>query len=205
MLLLLCGGSVFAADMVVLESGKTMRIDSYYVEGDKVQMQLNEHAQMALPLAWIKEIRSLPGEKVEEPPVPEPVAIVSTSVPYSNIVVPVSQKHNVDWKLVAAVMRIESNCNSRALSPKGALGLMQLMPATAGQYAINDPYDPQQNIEGGVRHLKMLLDRYSGKLELALAAYNSGQSAVDRYHGIPPFDETRDYVKKVLKLYQGLS
>ena len=124
---------------------------------------------------------------------------------YGDVIRTLSQKHDMDWKLVAAVVRAESNFNPRAVSRKGAQGLMQLMPDTARRYSVSDPYDPIQNIEAGIRHLKMLVSRYPGKLELVLAAYNSGEKNVDRYRGIPPFAETRTYVRKVLQYFQGLS
>jgi len=100
-------------------------------------------------------------------------------------------------------MSAESNFDPQAVSPKGARGLMQLMPETARMYSVDDVYDPAQNIEAGIKHLKMLLERYDGNLKLVLAAYNSGEKTVDRFQGIPPYQETRDYVKRVLKRYKA--
>jgi len=110
-------------------------------------------------------------------------------------------RHNVDPALVRAVIETESNWNPAAYSRKGAGGLMQLIPTTAQRYGANDVFNPQQNIDAGVRHLKGLLERYNGNLELALAAYNAGEGAVDRAHGIPAFRETRNYVQKVQDAY----
>ena len=110
-------------------------------------------------------------------------------------------RHEVDVHLVKAIIRAESYFDPNATSRVGASGLMQLMPATARQYGVTDLYSPPQNIEAGVRHLKYLLQRYPHDLSHAIAAYNAGENAVDRYQGIPPYRETRDYVKKVLKFY----
>ncbi|MEM1204498.1 MAG: lytic transglycosylase domain-containing protein [Acidobacteriota bacterium] len=104
-------------------------------------------------------------------------------------------------RLVQSVVQVESGYNPRALSNKGAIGLMQLMPGTARLLGVSDPWDPEQNIQGGTRYLREQLDRFSGSLELALAAYNAGPTAVTRFGGIPPYRETERYVKKVLSLY----
>ena len=112
-----------------------------------------------------------------------------------------AERHHVDPALVRAVIETESNWNPRAYSRKGAGGLMQLIPTTAQRYGAYDLFNPQQNIDAGVRHLKMLLQRYNGNLDLALAAYNAGEGAVDRAQGIPAFRETRDYVQKVQNAY----
>jgi soluble lytic murein transglycosylase-like protein len=117
---------------------------------------------------------------------------------YDAIVQEHASRHSLRPELVRAVIQVESGFNPRARSPKGAMGLMQLMPATAKQLGVRDAYDPAENIRGGCAYLRQLLDRYSGNEELALAAYNAGADAVDR-HGktVPPFQETRDYVKKI--------
>ncbi len=110
-------------------------------------------------------------------------------------------RHQVDPALVRAVIETESNWNPTARSRKGAVGLMQLIPTTAQRFGVNDAYSPQQNVDAGVRYLKVLLERYDGNLDLALAAYNAGEGAVDRAHGIPAYRETRDYVQKVQNAY----
>jgi soluble lytic murein transglycosylase-like protein len=112
-----------------------------------------------------------------------------------------AERHHVDPALVRAVIETESNWNPRAYSHKGAGGLMQLIPTTAHRYGAYDVFNPQQNIDAGVKHLKWLLERYNGNLDLALAAYNAGEGAVDRAHGIPAFRETRNYVQKVQDAY----
>ena len=108
-----------------------------------------------------------------------------------------AQKHSVDANLVRALIKQESNFNPSAVSNKGAMGLMQLMPGTARQLGVSDPFDPQQNIDAGVKHLKQLLDNYNGDVRLGLAAYNAGEGAVARNHGVPPYRETQDYVKRI--------
>jgi Transglycosylase SLT domain len=112
-----------------------------------------------------------------------------------------AERHHVDPALVRAVIETESNWNPGAVSRKGALGLMQLIPTTAQRFGVNDAFNPKQNVDAGVHYLKTLLERYNGNLDLALAAYNAGEGAVDRAHGIPSYHETRSYVQKVQDAY----
>lgn len=116
-----------------------------------------------------------------------------------------AQENAVDPKLVKSVMLVESGFNPAAISKKGARGLMQLMPATAAEHGISDLHDPKQNIAAGTRHLSRLLSYYGGDLVKSLAAYNAGEAAVDRYDGVPPYDETQLYVRKTLAAYYGKS
>jgi soluble lytic murein transglycosylase-like protein len=112
-------------------------------------------------------------------------------------------RHNVDPNLVRSVIKVESNFNPNAVSRKGAMGLMQLMPATARSLNVSNPFDPQQNVDAGVRHLRKLLDSYGGDVRLSLAAYNAGAGAVARSAGVPRFGETRKYVRRITDLYAG--
>jgi len=112
-------------------------------------------------------------------------------------------RHHVDPQLVEAIVQVESEGNPRALSPKGAQGLMQLIPATAERMGVHHPYDPGENVEGGVSYLRYLLDLFGGDTSLALAGYNAGENSVMRYGGVPPIKETQSYVRKVNELYDG--
>jgi soluble lytic murein transglycosylase-like protein len=112
-------------------------------------------------------------------------------------------RHNVDPNLVRAVVKVESNFNPNAVSRKGAMGLMQLMPSTARQLNVKNPFDPAQNVDAGVRHLKQLLESYGGDVKLTLAAYNAGAGAVARSAGVPHYAETQNYVKRITNLYYG--
>lgn len=114
-----------------------------------------------------------------------------------------SREHGVDPRLVDAVVQVESAYDPMAVSKRGALGLMQLMPDTVRRLAVADPFDPEQNVRGGVHEVARLIDRFSGNLPLALAAYNAGEGAVARHRGIPPFTETRDYITRVMSIYHG--
>ncbi len=119
----------------------------------------------------------------------------------SNTISEASGTYGVDRSLIKAVIKQESEYDNNATSPKGAMGLMQIMPETAGLLGISDPYNTHDNIIGGTKYLKMLLNKYNNNLNLALAAYNAGPGVVDKYGDIPPYDETQNYVKQVLKYY----
>ena len=124
---------------------------------------------------------------------------------FQEIIGKVATETNLDPSLIKAVIHAESGFNPRARSPKGAMGLMQLMPGTALDVGVKNPYEPRQNIAGGALYLSSLMDRYQGDLKRALAAYNAGPGNVDSYNGIPPFKETREYVQKVMSLHKAYS
>lgn len=125
---------------------------------------------------------------------------------YSDIVVPLAKQHGIDWRLVTAIMAAESSFNPCAVSPVGAMGLMQIMPAVAKEYEVelDEAFEPEENVRAGILLLKRLKKRYKGNLKLTVAAYNAGEGNVARYGGIPPFKETRNYVKKVLGYHSDL-
>ena len=190
-----------SAELVYFNTGRTMSVKSHRVDGDSLVLQLRSGGEMvcdnALVARFTPDEVPYPEPEVEAPPAPVAVAVVA-AVPYSDIIDRVSAEQDVSPRLVRAVIQVESAYNVRARSPKGAMGLMQLMPATARHYAVADPYDAASNIEAGIKHLKSLLQRLP--VALALAAYNAGEGAVQRFNGIPPYPETRNYVSRILAL-----
>ncbi|MBI5015140.1 MAG: lytic transglycosylase domain-containing protein [Deltaproteobacteria bacterium] len=136
---------------------------------------------------------------------PRPVRAASPRSPWQDLARQEASLRQLDPRLVNAVIQVESGENPGALSHKGAMGLMQLMPDTARAMGVQDPFEPRDNIQGGVKYLAQMLDRFHGRLDLALAAYNAGPSAVERYGGVPPYAETRNYVNRVLDAYRRLT
>jgi hypothetical protein len=185
---------VCPAEIVFLTSGRTLSIKSHRVEGDSLVLALRSGGEITCPASLVERIGP------DEVYVPEatPASANLPPVPYGDLIHEAATRVGIDPVLVRAVIQVESAYQPRARSSKGAMGLMQLMPDTARRYAVRDPYDPTSNIEAGTRHLKMLLDRF--ELSLALAAYNAGEAAVERFRGIPPYRETQDYVRSVLRL-----
>jgi soluble lytic murein transglycosylase-like protein len=163
---------------------------------------------MLLTLAGSGEVRVAPADVVQilpdeiapqdEAAAPMPAGPTAEPADWMALATDAARRHRVDVGLVTAVIAVESGFQPGAVSPKGAMGLMQLMPATAAELGVSDPFDPRQNVDGGTRHLRTLLTRYQGDRRLALAAYNAGVAAVDLHGGVPPFSETRAYVRKVL-------
>jgi len=199
------GGTEARAEIVYFSTGRTLSIKDHRADDDKLVLSLRAGGEIVCDPALIDRI--VPDEvPYPEPEAEKPAAVVAAEAPqaslapvkYGDIIEKVSAEQDVPVKLVRAVIQVESAYHERARSPKGAMGLMQLMPATAKQYAVADPYDPASNIEAGVKHLKSLLQRLP--VALALAAYNAGEAAVQRFNGIPPYRETQDYVSRILNL-----
>lgn len=202
--------AVAAAELVTLGTGRTVSVRSVRIDGDSAVLALRGGGELTCNVALIQ------GVAPDEVPYPEPEIAVAEGVPppatprtltdvadpgsrpYLPLIEAAAKRHRVDPLLVHAVIAVESRFQVRARSRKGAMGLMQLMPATARELHVQNPYDPAANIDAGVRHLRQLLDRFD--VHLAVAAYNAGAGAVRRFGGIPPFRETQAYVRQVLQL-----
>jgi hypothetical protein len=203
-------GSPAFAEIVHLTSKKTFSIDSHRFDGEFIILKLRGGGEVTCERSLVEKI--VPDEvpyvapraadaKTEgtsgsdDPPV---ATEILEKTPYGEVIAAVSEAHGVNPMLVRALIQVESNYRPRARSNKGAMGLMQLMPATARAYNVRNPYDPKANIAAGVKHLKTLIDKWG--VELALAAYNAGEGAVRKFNGVPPYRETRKYVSKILSL-----
>ncbi len=192
--LLLLAASCARADYAVLRSGERLHITAYEQVGDVMRLTV-PGGRVDMPA---REIVSIEAEDVFQA---NPTPPRAAAGPFSELIRAAAKRHGVDEMLITCVIAEESNFNPRAISPRLAAGLMQLLPSTALRFAVTDVFDPVQNIEGGTRYLKELLDRYRGDLKLALAAYNAGPEVVTRYGGVPPYTETRNYVKHITARY----
>lgn len=198
------------ADIVVFKTGRTMSVQAYRVDGDRAILVLRDGGEASFSASLV--------ERVDPDEVPYPVPVVADATgsvaplaprftcpsdevlaarPFASLISSVAQSEGVPVRLVHALIEVESNYQPGARSPKGARGLMQLMPATARRYGVRNSYDPKTNLEAGVRHLKDLLSRLD--LPIALAAYNAGEGTIRRYGGLPPFPETQGYVTRILQ------
>lgn len=200
--LLLGPAHAVRAELVFLASGRALSVSGHRIEGRSVVLTLRSGGEVVCDaslvariepdeVAWPQQVPAAPALVVGGPAAEAPSA-----TPYEELIQPIAARHGVEPALVRAIVDTESGFAPRARSPKGAMGLMQLMPVTARQYALANPFDPSANLETGVRHLKSLLGRYD--MRSALAAYNAGEAAVRRFQGVPPFRETQDYVTRVL-------
>jgi len=212
-LCVVCVSTSARAETAFFDNGNSISVRSHRIEGDSVVLMLRDGGEMVSSSSSI--VRFGPDDP-NDPKYVQPAAAeapapavmlastplsVSTSTyapPYDDLVDKFSTMYSVPSNLVHAVIQVESGYDERAVSRTGAKGLMQLMPETARRFNVSDPFDARQNIEGGVRYLRQLLDQFP--LKQAVAAYNAGENAVRRFRGIPPYAETRGYVARVLRL-----
>jgi hypothetical protein len=199
LLLVLFTASSARAEYIVLRSGERLHVTGYQLMGDKYRLQLQG--------GWVdvqtSDVVKIEPEEVFTPVAPDPpVAPAATAPPYHELVTAAASRYGVDAELISSVMEVESHFDPKAVSRKNARGLMQLLPETAARLGVKDIFDPQQNIDGGTRYLKELLQLYNNDLTLALAAYNAGPDNVQKYGNVPPFRETVSYVKQVKRKYQ---
>jgi hypothetical protein len=209
--MVLAAESQINAEVMVFANGRTMSIKDHRVVGDTVTVTLRQGGEATFATALISHI--IPSEIVDGVLVTA-VADVGAAAParnalegrpFAELIEAVARDHGIDPALVHAVVKAESNYRPRATSQAGARGLMQVMPATGRDLGVASAarlFDPQANLEAGVKYLKSLLARFDGDLPTAIAAYNAGPGAVARFRGVPPFRETQDYVKKVLANFQ---
>jgi soluble lytic murein transglycosylase-like protein len=212
--MVLASASHINAEVIFFANGRTMSVKDYRVTGDTITVTLRQGGEATFAKTLVA---SIAPDEVPYPEAPatvladRAVALTSSSRfplesrPFAALIETVSLKHGIDPALVHAVVQAESNYRPTAKSQVGARGLMQVMPATARDLGVKSArllFDPQQNLEAGVKYLKFLLERFDGDLPTAIAAYNAGPAAVSKYEGIPPFPETRNYVRKVLSNFQ---
>jgi soluble lytic murein transglycosylase-like protein len=196
------------ADQVVLfEDGRSMRAERVVVEDDLAVLTLEGGGRIAFPPERIRSWHRLAEATgpVAARELARAAAWREAAGEYAEIIDRVAREQGIDPALLTSMARVESAFDPVAVSPRGAGGLLQLMPATARRFGVDDVFDASQNLEAGARYLGWLLDRYSGRADLALAGYNAGEGAVDRHRGVPPYAETRAYVSKVLHGAERLS
>ena len=209
-LAVLCFGTPAAAptgfELVYFASGRVMPIAGHRIDGSAVVLELRGGGEVRCDPLLIDRIE-LDGTPRTEPAVMAAVSPTKRSGlrmlerPYGRLIQQASQRHGVDSYLIHALVEAESGYRPTAQSHRGAMGLMQLMPALAEEYAVSDPYSPSENIDAGTRHLRRLIDRYG--IAEALAAYNAGEGSIRKFDGIPPFPETHRYVAKVMDLVEA--
>ena len=201
-----------SAEIVFLTSGRTLSVKGHKIEGESIVLTLRSGGQVTCDKTLVSKIEA------DEVPYPEPPLVAAEAVPaaddddeeqdrslladtpYGEIIASVSETHGVNPMRVRALIQVESGYRPKARSRKGAMGLMQLMPSTAREYKVRNPFEPKANIEAGIKHLKSLIDRFDGALDLSLAAYNAGPGAVKKFNGMPPYRETRNYVTRILSI-----
>jgi len=195
-----------SAEIVKLTNGRTITVDSCRFDGDFVVLLMRGGGEIRTPRSLVAEL--LPDEipfaraiAIEALAASPTATAAISAAALHDLVDRIAARIGIDVKLAHAVVKTESNYDPRAISPRGAMGLMQLMPVVARQYSVHDdPFNPEKNLEAGLKHLRGLLQRFD--LRRALAAYNAGESTVIRYGTIPPYRETQDYVQRIVRLVQ---
>ena len=208
--LLVGAASTSSAEIVFMTSGGTLSVKDHKTDGDFVILTLRGGGEVTCEKSLIDKI--VPDEVPHPEPVPaqaeqaqaaplqaQPSGLLKDSV-YAELIASAAEAHGVNPLLVQALIQVESNYQPRARSSRGAMGLMQIMPATAREYRVRNAYDPKSNIDAGIRKLKGLLEKFGSDVTLALAAYNAGEGAVQKYNGIPPYRETQNYVSRILAI-----
>ena len=208
------GAAPAAAHLVVLVDGSVLKASAFEVEGDRARVVLVAGGNLRLPLLRVErvvddEVLAEPergAAELERGAASFELRFAETherpATAYADLIYAAAQRHQINPGLIAAVIRTESAFNARAVSSKGARGLMQLMPATGRRFGLrtSELFDPAKNIDAGARYLRFLADRFADDLGLVLAGYNAGEGSVDRYRGIPPFRETQGYIRRVYSL-----
>jgi soluble lytic murein transglycosylase-like protein len=202
------------AELVVLTDGQYFKVQSYEVDGEQARLTFAKAGIMTLPIERIDRVVDDEVIPQPDPPpqvaeaAPPPPAVLPLGFdekaaipegPYGGMIYEAAKRHQMNPQIVSALIRAESAGNARAVSRKGARGLMQLMPATGERFGVRKEQltDPARNLEAGITYLKWLADRFPNDLERVLAAYNAGEGSVDRYKGVPPYRETRDYIRRI--------
>jgi soluble lytic murein transglycosylase-like protein len=202
-----------ATDLVLFEDGRGLRVSGFELADGLARLTLEDGGQLGVPIGSIMAIeRAIDAEDPQPPEDPgravEAAALAAdlranetwrvAAGRYADVIAAAADRNTIERALLAAVAKVESNFNPYAVSPRGACGILQLMPGTVKRFGVKNVFDVEQNIEAGARYLRWLIDRFDGRVDLALAGYNAGEGAVDRHHGLPPYVETEWYVLKVL-------
>ena len=209
---LLAAAEPASAEIVFLTSGRTLSVKSPRGEGDRIVLTLRSGGEVTCDKELIAKVEpdevpyvdsdgpKIPETGTETVPVDDQGENLLDGTPYGEIIAAASEAQGVNPMLVRALIQVESKFRPTARSRKGAMGLMQLMPSTVREYNLRNPFEPKANIEAGIKHLKTLIDRFGSSIELGLAAYNAGPGAVEKFNGVPPYRETRNYVSRILSL-----
>jgi soluble lytic murein transglycosylase-like protein len=201
-----------AAELAVLQNGFTIRHERHVVQGEFTRLYTGASAKEFIDIPTAQITSYAPDDTPASLPETAPAIALAAAQPQKQVpqqkpvdvnalMQGAGAKHGLDPDFIASVVHAESGFNARAVSPKGAQGLMQLMPNTAAQLGVKDSFDAEANVDAGTKYLRALLDQYNGDVHKALAAYNAGSHRVDQYHGIPPYRETQAYVRRIVLEY----